>query len=503
METNESDTNNEVGDAFDTSSALMPPSMVSIPEHNETETAPATEIADGDDVMVEPSSSNSKPNSPSRGRGVSRTPSNMSTDSKPDPPCRGEDHELVIRTNASSTRGIDVRAKHRHHDSVHQQELQSQQYFVNVPSKDDDAEEEDDEEMTQDQDLNEDSQQALSLLLEAVEQVEDPDRSAVTEDDARQAAVNDRSSMKSISRPGSSLLVSNTDDVLSTTPNNEAGINSNNAARRLSNYPGPDTDVILLPPVDENMAQRMPHPLQQHGSSVFGYSHTQGFANQSSQSLHSADVLMGNHVALSNSNNHIHRPSIVSNGRRKMRLRLQEVAQPERKRSILGHLRNRSRRMMFGSSGSQDVFAAAVLNDDEIKTIDRGSVLVSWFEGTSTTELQEHVRKTVLRKLDLDRNVDMADFRIFDESVQPPEGKHLFYSCDERGFIQVAVFTNRNFILCLHQRYYCVHSFQTAPSLCSALRHSKTMVHLHLCRSIRAAHPIHLRPLRPRDPTTF
>jgi hypothetical protein len=55
--------------------------------------------------------------------------------------------------------------------------------------------------------------------------------------------------------------------------------------------------------------------------------------------------------------------------------------------------------------------------------VDRGTISVSWFEGTSAIELQEHVRTSVVRKLGLDKGVDIEDLRILDDSSDPPEGR--------------------------------------------------------------------------------
>lgn len=58
------------------------------------------------------------------------------------------------------------------------------------------------------------------------------------------------------------------------------------------------------------------------------------------------------------------------------------------------------------------------------KTVDRGSIAVSWYEGTSSLELQQHVRKSVVRKLKLENSsVELDDMRLLDESINPPEGK--------------------------------------------------------------------------------
>merc|ERR1712238_193187 len=52
---------------------------------------------------------------------------------------------------------------------------------------------------------------------------------------------------------------------------------------------------------------------------------------------------------------------------------------------------------------------------------DRGSLTVSWYEGTSSVELQEHVRNSVIRKLGIKGTTKLLDFRVLDESTNPPE----------------------------------------------------------------------------------
>jgi hypothetical protein len=401
---------------------------------------------------------------------VRRTHSSMSADSKPDPPSRIL--ERVITDDEKLPRGNDVLArKHRYSDSMHisqLDELQSQEYFINVPSSSEKLDTtKEDEEMTED--FNDDSQQPFSVLLEAVQQVrnakenddeqddddyEEYDDDQDLNDNANHRHPDDVSSIRSVtasaadsSPPGKRM----NDDYLNIRPRSppsyhsydvsngyENGTASNVFRRTSSNgnnltFPGPDSDVALLPRVDEHdMFQ--PHPLlrpsQQMNSSMEYTPSKSGSHNSHNYSSKVAE----------------HRDSMPpppppSNGRRKIRLRLQEeIPQPalpltsssRRGASILGHLRRRSNRIMFGSSDQDDNAAVNLSHHDEpnshqysephVKTISRGIVTVSWFEGTWSLELQEHVRKTVLRKLGLDRNADLVDYRLFDESVNPPEG---------------------------------------------------------------------------------
>ncbi len=53
---------------------------------------------------------------------------------------------------------------------------------------------------------------------------------------------------------------------------------------------------------------------------------------------------------------------------------------------------------------------------------DRGMLTVSWYEGTSSLELQEHVQNSVIRKLGLKSTTKLVDFRVLDETSDSPEG---------------------------------------------------------------------------------
>jgi hypothetical protein len=104
-------------------------------------------------------------------------------------------------------------------------------------------------------------------------------------------------------------------------------------------------------------------------------------------------------------------PAFASPSRRKIKLRLCEEVDDAR-----GHRRTGS-----------FLFRRSIRNLDTIdqtpQYVDRGTVTVSWFEGTSSMELQEHVRRCVMRKMGLSRNMRLDDMRIIDETMDPPEGK--------------------------------------------------------------------------------
>jgi hypothetical protein len=107
-------------------------------------------------------------------------------------------------------------------------------------------------------------------------------------------------------------------------------------------------------------------------------------------------------------------------GRRKMNLHLLEeslVPAKRPKRSFLGHFRSRSVSSTSSSSALQ-----AISEGPEFVATDRGHISVSWFAGTLAIELQEHVRRSVIRKLRLPATTQLIDLRLLDESQDPPEG---------------------------------------------------------------------------------
>jgi hypothetical protein len=66
----------------------------------------------------------------------------------------------------------------------------------------------------------------------------------------------------------------------------------------------------------------------------------------------------------------------------------------------------------------------------ESSTIDRGIITVSWYEGTTSTEMQQHVYNCVLRKLKANNASEagenkkkLEDVRLLDENVVPHQGK--------------------------------------------------------------------------------
>jgi hypothetical protein len=74
-------------------------------------------------------------------------------------------------------------------------------------------------------------------------------------------------------------------------------------------------------------------------------------------------------------------------------------------------------------------------NKKESSIIDRGIISVSWYEGTTSNEMQEHVTNCVLRKLRSGRGTTssggkekmvLEDVRLLDENDVPHEGQFVF-----------------------------------------------------------------------------
>jgi len=112
-------------------------------------------------------------------------------------------------------------------------------------------------------------------------------------------------------------------------------------------------------------------------------------------------------------------------GKRKIHLRLLEDP-PERsgKRvSFLGFRRKKKRGNLLTTPKGKEP-----PDEDENKdeSIDRGRVTVSWYEGTVSLELCEHVQNSVMRKLGLQNTNKISDLRILDEGMDPPEGKEPY-----------------------------------------------------------------------------
>ena len=145
--------------------------------------------------------------------------------------------------------------------------------------------------------------------------------------------------------------------------------------------------------------------------------------------------------------NHV---TTMPGGKRKIHLHLWEDVgskiQPEtsgflsfrRKKGILRRSPQQSSPISeFGGSNdnrSNDNTGNDKNSNDSNRWADRGTLAVSWYEGTNSLELQEHVQNSVIRKLGLINTTKLLDFRVLDESSDPPEGMfvlrfHLILSC--------------------------------------------------------------------------
>lgn len=127
-------------------------------------------------------------------------------------------------------------------------------------------------------------------------------------------------------------------------------------------------------------------------------------------------------------------PMIMSKpGRTKIDFRLEEemvqsARKHFRKSSIFGTIRKSSTRML--RLGRHDMDASG---ESQMITswVDRGTISVSWYDGTTSLELQQHVRNSVIRKLKSEKkDVELEDIRIIDESTDLPEGTFIvqFYN---------------------------------------------------------------------------
>ena len=111
-------------------------------------------------------------------------------------------------------------------------------------------------------------------------------------------------------------------------------------------------------------------------------------------------------------------------GKRKIHLRLMEDILPlQGKRVSFFSIRKKKRGSLLSTpkAGETPGGGGSGVDQDE-EFVDRGRVTVSWYEGTTSLELYEHVRRSVVRKLDLRGTVKLGDLRILDEAFDPPEG---------------------------------------------------------------------------------
>jgi len=123
-------------------------------------------------------------------------------------------------------------------------------------------------------------------------------------------------------------------------------------------------------------------------------------------------------------------------GRRTMKLKLMEEVRTDgllqnegSKKSIFSRVSVLARRTRsMGSSDDLEVREQSEMevnsgSPQKMKTtaVDRGEVTISWYDGTSTVELHDHVRKSVETKMRIGRKKLLLNLRVIDESTDPPE----------------------------------------------------------------------------------
>ena len=243
-----------------------------------------------------------------------------------------------------------------------------------------------------------------------------------------------------------------------------------------SNYVGAD-HLMVLPRVDEGNRLLYTHHPPPPPPPQYHYQAPQNHINSNHHSIPPPSNKKNNSNMSNHSSHHPHPGNhpTPSSGRRKIRLQLQEeIRRPTnlnhpkkrhtRSTSLLGSIRNSSTRMLrFGGVGgvgssisgtassflsnweNEDNFDPSIdmpTNDNLYTIVDRGHLMIGWFDGTSTFELQQHIHTSVLRKMqqlssvvgDSSNNknskndtnnttiIDIEDLRILDESFDPPEG---------------------------------------------------------------------------------
>ncbi|VEU35634.1 unnamed protein product [Pseudo-nitzschia multistriata] len=127
-----------------------------------------------------------------------------------------------------------------------------------------------------------------------------------------------------------------------------------------------------------------------------------------------------------------HQVATMPGGKRKIHLHLWEQVkagtlsnnEPEKS----GFLSFRRKKGILRKRPSSDISSPIVeygkatgAETESDQWTNRGTLTVSWYEGTTSIELQEHVQNSVRRKLGLKDSIKLVDFRVLDESSDPPE----------------------------------------------------------------------------------
>lgn len=120
--------------------------------------------------------------------------------------------------------------------------------------------------------------------------------------------------------------------------------------------------------------------------------------------------------------------------RKKIILRLVEKQESlvlgEGKKSIFSMLKRPKSRSVGSSDEAIDDIHELMKDIQDIdspkrikKYVERGEMSISWYAGTTATELQDHVRNSVESKLRLSAHEILGNLRVLDENVEPYEGK--------------------------------------------------------------------------------
>eukprot|EP00565_Helicotheca_tamesis_P009568 CAMPEP_0185726772 /NCGR_PEP_ID=MMETSP1171-20130828/2641_1 /TAXON_ID=374046 /ORGANISM="Helicotheca tamensis, Strain CCMP826" /LENGTH=585 /DNA_ID=CAMNT_0028395185 /DNA_START=21 /DNA_END=1778 /DNA_ORIENTATION=- len=190
-------------------------------------------------------------------------------------------------------------------------------------------------------------------------------------------------------------------------------------------------EVQITPPmgaISQAVAAPVPGMLMYHQPSTAApIAMSQAQAHQHAAPMNFQSQMHSPHqTVLSRANSAITEKSAVTSGRRAITLRLlEDVAASadyggETKESkIRSFLRRYSHNTKPGMGRS---LSSDSLHNGNIPS-DRGTVTVSWYVGTTTAELQDHVRNSVSRKLKLKvgGSKQLKDIRLIDESVVPSE----------------------------------------------------------------------------------
>eukprot|EP00956_Cyclotella_meneghiniana_P039523 scaffold173084_cov40-Cyclotella_meneghiniana.AAC.2 len=120
-------------------------------------------------------------------------------------------------------------------------------------------------------------------------------------------------------------------------------------------------------------------------------------------------------------------------------LSLSTVMIPAEKKMDMTDRQNNNNNNNTGAVNDMSEGDTRISNDDGVTNVDRGIISVTWYEGTTSKEMQDHVYNCVLRKLKSSvgggggggssnalKGTLLEDVRLLDENVVPHEGSYLF-----------------------------------------------------------------------------